>query len=580
MKRLFYTISKAALLGAAAFAVIACGREAEVPDQVGHDALTGPIKTIRFRAVPVDTRAAFGAEDNNSWPTLWTDNDTELMLSLNYGSAQAAGVTPSSDHKSASFSATIDFTGIDGPYTYYAVSPSTAAQALSPSREAWKVSIPCVQTPGSGTPDEGAIILASASAEYATASEAEVINLFFGHLTAYGCMSLENLALKQGETVTAVELTVTTPIVGDWYWKCSDGQLTDYGASSTLTLSTSGTENLWFGCAPVDVGGEALVVSVYTDQGVYEQLTAFPAGSKFSSGEVAIFSIDMDGADYSVNGSGSGSGSGSFSLVTDASTLSAGDEVLIVYSAGLKALGALNSSGNFRDPVDVSISNNSIASTGSATVLTLCEGSTSGTWAFKDGNNYLTSPSSSNNYLQNSTSVSGNSSWNVSITSAGIATLEAQAGSRTFILYNPSSPRFTCYDSADKSGMKKVSIYRRSGGGGMSVSDPMLSETEYGCYLGTGLTWTLSAGSEQVTRSYDADGVQTYTLIDPSEVEELEIVGYKKSYVKSDSFTVSVNWRKGITTIHSQSYNMTLIKEAGPKVWLSDGAGNGVIIKK
>jgi len=286
--------------------------------------------------------------------------------------------------------------------------------------------------------------------------------------------------------------------------------------------------------------------------------------------------VDCD--EYS---SGSGSGTGAFTLVTDASTLHAGDEVLIVYTAGAKALGALNTSGNFRDPVDVSISNGSIATEGSATVLTLEAGSTTGTWAFKDGSNYLASQSTANNYLRNSTSITANSSWAVSITNDGLATIQAQAGDRKYLLYNPSQPRFTCYDSADKSGMKKASIYRRTTtGGGTAQADPLLSESEYGCYLGTGYTWTLNAGSDQVTRSYDSNGVQTYTMIDPSDVEELEISGYKKSKVKGDSFEITVSWRKGASILLSQVYSVTLIKEEGPKVWLSDGNGNGVIIKK
>ena len=108
----------------------------------------------------------------------------------------------------------------------------------------------------------------------------------------------------------------------------------------------------------------------------------------------------------------------------------------------------------------------------------------------------------------------------------------------------------------------------------------MLQESEYGCYLGTSLTWALNAGTEQVTRLYDTNGVQTYTLIDSSEVEELEIVGYKKTFVKGDSFTVYVHWRQGTTVVHSGTYAVTLIKEAGPKVWLSTGNGEGFIIKK
>ena len=306
MTKLMNIFSKAALAGAAAFAVFACGRD-EI-DVVNVE--PSSVRTVRFTASVVDTKAQFGEEENGSWPTLWSVNDSELKLSLNYGTALTAGITPTSDFKSASFSATIDFAGITGPYTYYAVSPSSAAMALSPSREAWKVSIPCEQTPSAGSPDEGGIILASTSAHYSTVDEAESIDLFFNHLTAYGCMSLGNLGLHSEETVQSVEITTTTPIVGDWYWETNGSSITDYGASSTLTITTSSISNIWFACAPVTVGDEILKVTVYTNQGVFEQMTMFPTGCEFVSGEAAIFTVDMDGADYSAAGSSGGSGSG------------------------------------------------------------------------------------------------------------------------------------------------------------------------------------------------------------------------------------------------------------------------------
>ncbi len=83
-----------------------------------------------------------------------------------------------------------------------------------------------------------------------------------------------------------------------------------------------------------------------------------------------------------------------------------------------------------------------------------------------------------------------------------------------------------------------------------------------------------------MTRSYNGESVQTYTLINAENVEELEMIGYQRDKLKGDSFSVSVNWRRGTSSVHNSSYNMTVIKEDGPKVWLSAGNGKGVIIKK
>ena len=577
MKGFFKTAIRAALFGAAAFAVFACGREMEVKiaDQVGNNVIvnTDPSAwVVRFHGVQSETKAQFGDAENGAYPTLWTANDSEVKLSLNYGSAVAADVNRSNDNRSATFDATFDFTSVTAPYVFYSVSPASAAQALSPSRESWKVTIPCEQTPTATSVDEAGIIIAATSIPYDDVAEVSDVNLFFEHLTAYGRLSLANLDLSHGETVSAVELTITTPIVGEWYWNTSGSSIVDYGASSTLTINTSRTSDIWFACAPVDVSDEVLVVSVYTNTGVHKQETLFPDNCQFTAGQAAVFTVDMDGATFTA-GTGTGSGSGSFQLVTDASTLAAGDEVLIVYPTGGKALGA--SAGNYRNPEDVTISNNAISDSGGATVLTLAAGSSSGTWAFYDGSYYRSSPTTANNYLHSTlTSVNANASWSIEI-SGGTATITAQAGTRTLLKYNSSSPRFSCYSS----GQNDVAIFRRSGSSPASA-DPLLDESEYGCYLGTGLTWALDAGAEQVTRDYGTNGVQTYTIIDPSEVEELEIIGYKKSYVKSDSVTVTVCWRKGSNLVHSDAYRVTLVKEVGPKVWLSDGAGKGFIIKK
>ncbi len=384
------------------------------PQQIQED---NGVRTVTFRALETTTKAQFGDPVNGSYPTLWTANDSELKLSLNYGSALSAGVTPSQDYTTATFSATVDFNKASAPYTFYAVSPASAAQALSLSREAWKVTIPCKQTPTAGSVDEAGIIIAASSAEYSQETSVNVVNMQFEHLTAYGRMSLSNLALAEGETVQSVELTATTPLVGDWFWKCADGhQLTDFGASSTVTINTTSTSNIWFACAPVTVSDEVLVVRVFTDQGVFEQLTAFPTGSKFTAGKVAVFTINMSGADYT--------------------------------------------------------------------------------------------------------------------------------------------------------------------SGSSSPSDAMLQRTDYGCYLGTGKEWVCATGTNQVTRAYSSTGVQTYTLINPSTVEELEITGFKKSYVKGDAVNVSVKWKKGYMTFLNNNYQMHVIKEEGPKVWLGDGSGMGFIIKK
>ena len=405
------TTRRAALLGAAALAALACGRELEPEVRAPDSTLI-----IHFRASEADTRAVFGEEENGSRPTLWTSNDQQVKLSLNHGSAIPAGITPSSDFRTATFSAQVDFTNVDGPYTYYAVSPASAASALSPSRTAWKVTIPCEQTPTESSVDESAIILASKSESFSQASQVNVVDLFFNHLTAYGRLSLSNLSLSYNASVSYIELTTETPIVGDWYWKTANASITDYGASSTLKIITSRTSDIWFACAPVDMSNKKMTVRVYTNNNrVYTKQVTFPAERQFEAGKAAVFTVNMSGVTGTYIGS----------------------------------------------------------------------------------------------------------------------------------------------------------------------ADAMLSRSDYGCYLGSNdLTRTLDISTDQVTRSYDANDVLTYTLVNASAVEELSLTGYKKSMRKGDSVTITVYWRQGLTVKHGESYTMSILKEEGAKVWIGDGTGKGFIIKK
>jgi hypothetical protein len=553
------SIAKAALVGVAALAVfVSCGRdEIDVVEEVST------VRTVKFTAGMVDTKAQFGEQEGDSWPTLWTANDSQLKLSLNYATAIAAGITPSADYRSATFSANIDFANFSAPYTYYAVSPASAAQALSPSREAWKVTIPCEQTPTAGSVDEAGIIIAASSYAFPDEVSASEVNLQFQHLTAYGCMSLDNLELHSGESVQAVEITTTTPIVGDWYWNTSGAEITDYGASSTLTLNTSSISGIWFACAPVSVGDEILTVNVFTNLGVFKKMTLFPDGCKFESGQAAIFTVDMDGAGFTAAGSGSGSSD------------------VVVLSEEFDNNTTSDSSTEF-----------------SSSKFSNFSGSTSKAYTSQYGGVKLGSSSSSGYITSKSLDLSSSFTVTLNVLKYGSDTGKVQVtvGSVTKEITPTSTDTAYSLDfdaatsastvkigtSTKRAYIDNVIITRHDSGsgGGSSTEDALLQESEYGCYLGTSLTWALNAGTEQVTRLYDTNGVQTYTLIDSSEVEELEIVGYKKTFVKGDSFTVYVHWRQGTTVVHSGTYAVTLIKEAGPKVWLSTGNGEGFIIKK
>ena len=494
--------------------------EQEVPE-------ASSVKTVRFHAGAAPTRTAFAEAVDGVYQTLWTENDSDILLSLNYGKAETSAVTPSADGTTASFEASFDASATSAPYTFYAVSPASAARAISPSRSAWSVYIAAFQHPSALSVDEDAQLLVAKSA--ASATLPGEVDLHFSHLTAYGRIALKNLELGDA-TVSKVDLVFSTPVVGEWYWG-EDGTLTANGDSHTITLDTDASGDLWFACAPVDVSGQTLKLVVFTDQGNLIREITFPEGRKFNSGKVARFSVDMAGIEIQ--------GGDTFVLVTDASELQVGDEVLVVSKDGTYALGAQQSS--YRKEVSVNATGGVIADPGEATVLTLELGSAIGTWSFRTGNAYLASTSSGNN-LTEVASKNANASWKVTVSSSATL-IQAQAGGSKLLKHNPSAHRFSCYKNSSTN-VENVVLYRKGSVPASVEDDPLTAYDAYGSYL-TGVAWTYERGVDQLFRSYP-DGKLEFVLLKASTKEQLVVSGYDPSLTKGDAVTVTVAWyRKG-----------------------------------
>ena len=523
----------------------------------------GFLKTVRFQAGAADTRTAFAAPENGVYRTLWTENDRDILLSMNYGKAVNSAVTPAEDGETAWFEASFEASAATSPYTFYAVSPASAARAISPSRSAWSVYVAADQKPLENSVDEAAQLLVAKSA--ASTAFPEKVQLHFAHLTAYGRLSLKNLELEDA-AVDKVELTFSTPVVGEWYW-AEDGTLTSNGASHTITLDTDASGDLWFACAPVDVSGETMSLSVYTTHGILSKEITFPEGRKFTSGKVARFSVDMAGITFA-------GGTDQYVRVTDVSEIHVGDEVLIVNTEGTYALGGQVSTGTaHRSRVAVTTENGVVTDPGKATPLTVEAGASAGTWSFYTGTGYLSS-ASSKNVLRESKDKSGNSSWTVTV-SGGVATIVAQAGESRYIRENTQSPRFSCYKQGSQN---DVVLYRKSSVSGAVAEDPLVASSEYGSYY-AGAAWTYERGVDQLFRSYP-DGKLEFALLKASTKEQLVVSGYDPSLTKGDAVTVSLLYRKGRKVLLERTCDLKVVREDGPKVWLGDGSGQGFILKK
>ena len=150
-------------------------------------------------------------------------------------------------------------------------------------------------------------------------------------------------------------------------------------------------------------------------------------------------------------------------LVTDASSLKAGDEIVIAAIDADYALGT-NQKANNREAVAVTKGGEKLTLNDSVQILTLANGTKDGTFAFYTGSGYLYAAgkskaqgeSSNKNYLKTSPDLTDNASWTIEI-AEGAATVVAQGenGCNT-LRYNNSSGLFSAYVS----GQKDIAIYK------------------------------------------------------------------------------------------------------------------------
>jgi hypothetical protein len=550
---------KIAVLALTAALPCACGVRENAPEE-----FTGKIV---FTASGADAKTAFASPENGYYPCLWTGNNECVALNLNWAEKQVAAVEASEDGRSASFE--LEFEAVETQkYAFAALSPASAVIAASSSRQAWSICLPVRQHPLPNSPDEAAQLISAVSTDYSTMPTK--VSLGFSHISAYGRLAISGL--QNGDAaIRSVELTSSVPFAGQWYFNPADGSLTDNGASSTIELETDSVDDVWFSCLPCEMSGQTLTVSVLTEAGRYSKTIRPREGLAFLPGKVARIAVDFSGIEAE-------SSAEVFTLVTDISTLAVGDEVLIVNLDGDYALGdQVSGSSKYRNRAAVQALDGVIETPGDATVLTLGQGNSADSWTLKDGNVYLCS-TSSGNYLTTSTSVSNNSSWKIS-RSGSTTKIEAKAGGSRFIMYNSSSPRFSCYKNTSTS-VHDICIYRKGSGTAPVDDDPMLAYDQYGLNIG-GMQRFYTPGTDQYVRQYDdAGSSQTFVILEAEGKEQVEISGYTPSMRNGDSATFSICWRKGLSTQLNGNWTLTLVREDGPKVWLSDGRGGGVIIKK
>lgn len=435
-------------------------------DPVKSDQAKDNVKVVHFSTTPV-TKTVFGTPSGSSLPTLWTDTYC-VAVSLNYATAKkSTTLEVGAGSTTANFSAEIADDD-SGAYKFIAVSPYDSYVSASSSYTSVQFNVPTAQTPLAASPDEKAQILLGQYDAGSTFPTSVTMN--FDHLTAYGKISFSNLALQEGETVASVSLTASENWAGRFYYYIEDhgdynaGDIQANSASSTITITTDKTSDIWFGCAPVDLGGKTMDVVVTTNTGTtYSRTITIPTGKKFTAGVVNSFTINMNGIRPD--------GAVVYTLVDDVADLTLGSEVIIVADDANFALSTTQNTNN-RGQASVNKSTSTggdqiVSSPGvDVQVLTIGNGNAAGTYALSTGEGYLYAVSGSN-HLKTESSLNNAGSWSISITNAGIATIKSIGTTDTRIMrYNSSSSIFSCYAS----GQKDIRIYKKNGTGSGAIT--------------------------------------------------------------------------------------------------------------
>lgn len=262
--------------------------------------------------------------------------------------------------------------------------------------------------------------------------------------------------------------------------------------------------------------------------------------------------------------------SGDFLLLTDASILEPGDQLLVVNPKGTMAMGAQN--GTYRTPVSITPEYDIIRNPGrGVAVITL--GGTPGAWEFGVTDGYLSAQSEAKSQLLTVETLSDYARWTIEVADDGTAVIKSLEGSRNRLCYNMRDMRFCCYLSSS-SNIVDVVLYHKP-----AVGKFITDNEDPGIYLGGRNKRIYERGTDQQVRSWTGDRL-SYVLVNPDSREQLAVEGYGEGFSQGESVKIRVLWKSGWDVLLDKEYVFVLQKEENGKVWLGNEAGQGVIIKK
>ena len=271
-------ITMAAMAMMSAFTLMSCQVAEVEPPQQGSESLTGAVISLTSDE-SVSTKTEW-----NGYSIHWSQGDAINMTYCSAGQWGSRLYTSEPLARTSAFAAFKVPTDLEstaeGPFTFYAVSPSSAVADDMSSAPVIKVMVPTEQTPAADSYDKVAdLMIGHSQEEYSTIPDKSV-SMLWNRLVAHAEITVSSLQLDSDEILKSVTLSVDDDlaITGDFSYDLVSSKLTPTdNVSNSVTLNASslsvdagGNLKVWAAFMPCKV--TTLTVSVETSANTYTRV--------------------------------------------------------------------------------------------------------------------------------------------------------------------------------------------------------------------------------------------------------------------------------------------------------------------
>lgn len=405
-------------------------------------------------AQPVTTKTA-----NDGLDTKWVAKDAINVFHAEAGSTayDSDGRFTVKDIETGRFDGTVSKSlSADKSYDWYAFYPYTSQITTPGDREVGWVTVGGTSQTQTGNGSR-AHLAGESCPLYGIASNVasdKVPSISMNHLTSVIKVSVTN---NSGEdlTVSSVSFTGTEDIVGTYFinfaaspvaYKSSGNAYVSPTASLTVAngeaLANGSSADFYIALKPFTAKtGSTLKLAVNG----YEKTLTLKNDITFTAGHIKTLGFNVDKKIPKKV----------WTIVTDASTLAAGDKIVIVSNSKKKVAAGIESDYLKETSAQFSSDLSTIESMfADASVFTL--GGSANSWTLSNSDGALLGATAAKKLAFNK----GTTSWKITISESDDATIQNGNNSYGKILYNVNSTRFSTYTSATNVSMLLPQIYR------------------------------------------------------------------------------------------------------------------------